>query len=272
VYEGTYKGEKVAVKTLKNYDEQAKEEFLGEAHVMTQLSHKHLVKLIGIVTNGPEVMLVTEFMSKVRAKPGLARRPLSSPATHGVGVCVVNFVGQLAGLPSVARPIRGQPSHAHQVLHTHLPWHGLPGEARDCASVRVATGASLWPGPACVCLTDRPNRDLAARNVLVNEEDAAKVADFGLAKRSISGDIDSTKLPIKWTAPEVLKLKVSTTKSDGGQCERRAPAVAPPGSRSHAAGVRSLCSLVLWRHHVGDFLLWAVSLPQNEPEGSGDSH
>ena len=59
------------------------------------------------------------------------------------------------------------------------------------------------------------DRDLAARNVLVNEDDVAKVADFGLAKESELGDIDSSKLPIKWTAPEVLKHKVSTAKSDG---------------------------------------------------------
>ena len=56
---------------------------------------------------------------------------------------------------------------------------------------------------------------MAARNVLVNDQDIAKVADFGLAKRSDWGDIDSGKLPIKWTAPEVMKHKVSTSKSDG---------------------------------------------------------
>eukprot|EP00730_Choanoeca_flexa_P002667 TRINITY_DN11125_c0_g1_i4.p1 TRINITY_DN11125_c0_g1~~TRINITY_DN11125_c0_g1_i4.p1 ORF type:complete len:104 (+),score=16.04 TRINITY_DN11125_c0_g1_i4:94-405(+) len=64
------------------------------------------------------------------------------------------------------------------------------------------------------------NRDLAARNVLVNDQDVAKVADFGLAKQSQLGDIDSSKLPIKWTAPEVLKHKVSTAKSDGQQSDK----------------------------------------------------
>ncbi len=46
------------------------------------------------------------------------------------------------------------------------------------------------------------HRDLAARNVLLSDEGQAKVADFGLA--STDGvTIDSGKLPIKWTAPEV---------------------------------------------------------------------
>eukprot|EP00045_Choanoeca_perplexa_P016539 m.224419 g.224419 ORF g.224419 m.224419 type:complete len:1058 (+) comp17288_c0_seq2:1-3174(+) len=60
------------------------------------------------------------------------------------------------------------------------------------------------------------HRDLTARNVLVNEDYVAKVAGFGMAKDlAISGVLNSgTKVPFKWTAPEVLKLKVSTAKSD----------------------------------------------------------
>lgn len=57
-------------------------------------------------------------------------------------------------------------------------------------------------------------RDLAARNILLSEDCVAKVADFGLAKDSQEGLIDDGKLPIKWTAPEALKQKVSTSKSD----------------------------------------------------------
>jgi c-src tyrosine kinase len=162
VFEGTYNGKRVAVKTLKNYDESAKQEFLAEASVMTQLKHKHLVELIGIVTSGPEVMLVTEFMSKGNLLDYLRSRGRS-----------------------VIKP------------ETLLRF-----------TIHICRGMAYLEKQSIV------HRDLAARNVLINDEDYAKVADFGLARRSISGDIDSTKLPIKWTAPEVLKLRVSTTKSD----------------------------------------------------------
>lgn len=51
------------------------------------------------------------------------------------------------------------------------------------------------------------HRDLAARNVLISEEGVAKVADFGLAREE-SYNVDCSKLPIKWTAPEALRLGV----------------------------------------------------------------
>jgi len=57
------------------------------------------------------------------------------------------------------------------------------------------------------------HRDLAARNVLLSDDGQAKVADFGLAS-SDGETIDSGKLPIKWTAPESLRLSQFSNKSD----------------------------------------------------------
>ncbi|KAM4676546.1 tyrosine-protein kinase CSK [Discoglossus pictus] len=57
------------------------------------------------------------------------------------------------------------------------------------------------------------HRDLAARNVLVSEDNIAKVSDFGLTKEA-SASQDTSKLPVKWTAPEALREKLFSTKSD----------------------------------------------------------
>lgn len=62
------------------------------------------------------------------------------------------------------------------------------------------------------------HRDLAARNVLVSEDNIAKVSDFGLTKEASSTQ-DTGKLPVKWTAPEALREKVS---------EQRGPRVQGP--------------------------------------------
>ena len=61
------------------------------------------------------------------------------------------------------------------------------------------------------------HRDLAARNVLINDKNVAKISDFGLAQYSDGGKSGdsrshafvSSKLPIKWTAPEALKNSVN---------------------------------------------------------------
>uniref|UniRef100_A0A672HQU6 Tyrosine-protein kinase n=1 Tax=Salarias fasciatus TaxID=181472 RepID=A0A672HQU6_SALFA len=61
------------------------------------------------------------------------------------------------------------------------------------------------------------HRDLAARNVLVGDELLCKVADFGLAriiKDSVYTASRSTKIPVRWTAPEAALYQRFSVKSD----------------------------------------------------------
>nr|AAB35756.1 PTKSP50(Lv18)=protein tyrosine kinase [Strongylocentrotus purpuratus, ovary, Peptide, 51 aa] [Strongylocentrotus purpuratus] len=45
-----------------------------------------------------------------------------------------------------------------------------------------------------------------ARNILVSEQDIAKVSDFGLSQEATLNQ-EGGKFPIKWTAPEALRKK-----------------------------------------------------------------
>lgn len=162
VFEGTFQGTKVAIKTLKNVDAEATEAFLAEADVMSKLKHPNLVQLIGVCTSGDPVMIVSEFMGKG---------------------CLLDY------LRSRGRTVI---TAAVQLKFT-----------KDICSAMTYLEAKNFV-----------HRDLAARNILLSEDGTAKVADFGLAKDSRLGQVDLGKLPIKWTAPEALRNKVSSSKSD----------------------------------------------------------
>ncbi|XP_028849491.1 tyrosine-protein kinase Srms [Denticeps clupeoides] len=61
------------------------------------------------------------------------------------------------------------------------------------------------------------HRDLAARNILVGDDLVCKVADFGLAriiKDSVYTASRSTKIPVRWTAPEAALHQRFSVKSD----------------------------------------------------------
>ncbi|KAL8562218.1 hypothetical protein ACOMHN_005203 [Nucella lapillus] len=61
VHKGVFRGTFVAVKRMKE-NTMGEEEFIEEAKIMTQLSHKNLVQLYGVVTKQRPVCIITELM------------------------------------------------------------------------------------------------------------------------------------------------------------------------------------------------------------------
>ena len=57
------------------------------------------------------------------------------------------------------------------------------------------------------------HRDLAASNVLVSNDDVAKVADFGLSKKIMDDTRNGVRIRIKWSAPEAIKDRVTKIES-----------------------------------------------------------
>ena len=62
------------------------------------------------------------------------------------------------------------------------------------------------------------HRDLAARNVLVQTSSKVKIADFGLSKCLEVGEsgykAGKGKVPVRWLAPESLRKREFSHKSD----------------------------------------------------------
>jgi len=63
------------------------------------------------------------------------------------------------------------------------------------------------------------HRDLAARNVLVCVKKIVKVADFGLARKTMTetvyrGTGKHNRLPVRWMSPEAISDGIFTVKSD----------------------------------------------------------
>lgn len=59
------------------------------------------------------------------------------------------------------------------------------------------------------------HRDLASRNVLVTDSDVAKLADFGLGRKSDGYIMSKARsLPVRWMAPESLLKGIWTVESD----------------------------------------------------------
>ena len=66
VFKGTFRKAQVAVKKIKRQGQEESEKILAEACIMTSLKHPNLLRLIGVVTDDPIMMLV-EYCDKVTA-------------------------------------------------------------------------------------------------------------------------------------------------------------------------------------------------------------
>ncbi|KAK1269276.1 putative LRR receptor-like serine/threonine-protein kinase [Acorus gramineus] len=63
VYQGVLNDKRmIAVKKLSNKSQQGESEFLGEVRMITSIQHKNLLRLLGCCSEGPQRLLVYEFM------------------------------------------------------------------------------------------------------------------------------------------------------------------------------------------------------------------
>ena len=165
LYLGQYCGQEVAVKVLKtpkneNHDD-VKREFQQELSTLRKVHHKNVIQLIGAITKGPMLCLVTEFM-------------------HG---------GSMLSF-----------------LHKHAP-------LRLSQIVKYSTGVAL--GLDYLHKINIVHRDVKTANLLMDENDVVKIADFGVARVMANDGVMTAETgTYRWMAPEVIAHQVYNHKCD----------------------------------------------------------
>ncbi|GMS99210.1 hypothetical protein PENTCL1PPCAC_21385 [Pristionchus entomophagus] len=173
----------VAVKMLhETADKIADLAFREEIELMKNLGfHERLVNILACVTDSAPAMLIVEFCSK----------------------------GDLLGHMKKCR---------EYMLSLHPASEGLDytkiitEKQQFMFAVQIAYGLEFLAHRGYV------HRDIAARNVLVDQNDAAKIGDFGLCRKLEEDQglylTRGGRLPLKWMAPEALRDYEMSTASD----------------------------------------------------------
>ena len=247
MFSGKYKGEKVAIKSLKD-DYKALQDFLAEASVMTSLSHPNLVNLIGVSVDQKPVYIITEFMEKGSLIEYLRSRGRSViRKSHQIGFAkdVVNGMAYLERKDLVHRYVCVFVCvcvcvcacvHACVRACVHACVRACVHACQYIQSIHVYENDNTCMTCVYMCFVRQQShfyitvvhckysirslhlRDLAARNILISADNVAKVSGFGLA-RERDYDHKGVKIPIKWTAPEAIKFGVSVVHHTMCMCE-----------------------------------------------------
>lgn len=166
LYRGYYCGQEVAVKILKDVQDDTSQyqEFLQEVSIMRKVRHKNVVQFIGACTRKPNMCIVFEYMS---------------------GGSVYDYM---------RRPTQEGPLPLTQILKI---------------ATEVARGMDYLHQRKII------HRDLKAANLLMDENNIVKIADFGVARIiETTGHMTAETGTYRWMAPEVIEHKPYDEKAD----------------------------------------------------------
>ncbi|MEQ2173724.1 Ephrin type-A receptor 4 [Goodea atripinnis] len=241
----------VAIKTLKaGYTDKQRRDFLSEASIMGQFDHPNIIHLEGVVTKcTSQVRRSPDFIAQLSItgcpgavarnkgnKDGRQRGPHVSPnfnSTSSFWASLESPDNEQSANHVVRKPVMIITEYMENgSLDAFLRVSHAFQSARTCAHVSVCdtskndgrftviqlVGILRGIASGMKYLSDMSyvHRDLAARNILVNSNLVCKVSDFGMS-RVLEDDPEAaytTRIPIRWTAPEAIAYRKFTSASD----------------------------------------------------------
>ncbi|KAJ0402239.1 hypothetical protein P43SY_008231 [Pythium insidiosum] len=181
VYEGSYKGEKVAIKRLAPHRRQDLNQFLlfvDEARLMASLQHPRILRFIGIAWDSPlDIHVITEYM-----KCGDLRRFL----VHCRDQQRPN------GFDRTKLKIALHIAEGLAYLHAQQPQLKI--------ALHIAEGLAYLHAQQPQVL----HRDLKSSNVLLSPALDAKLIDFGVSRTRADHTMTVGVGTLRWMAPEVM--------------------------------------------------------------------
>ncbi|RZC80467.1 hypothetical protein C5167_043036, partial [Papaver somniferum] len=261
VYKGTLSnGQEIAVKRLSINSEQGKKEFRTEVGLLVKLQHRNLVRLLGFCLEGEEKLLIYEFVPNGSLDQIIfGSEPLS---IH------FEFYLSLSNLSTIQLWILSNldPSKA-----ANLNW-----ETRYKIIGGIAKGLLYLHEDSRLRII---HRDLKAANVLLDEENNAKIADFGMAKLFdldlTQGNSSSAVGTFGYIAPEYVLHGQFSTKSDEDQSVLRIMKLRVPSNLCESnVGLLSVQDVIErpTMAKVAQMLANDATIPQSLPRPAVFSH
>ncbi|XP_034951276.1 mast/stem cell growth factor receptor-related protein Kit-like [Chelonus insularis] len=230
---------------------EARRQLLEEIGTMKRAGcHPHLVKLIGCCT-APEtpVCAILEYVDGgdllaylhwIRNECVVDKHQLSDassinsrPSTSDTLYTILGSVSPMSGsfsifsnnesttTPTTALTMFKENNHLHKnvnyISDVEKKWNHSTGGKIDnyrfiSFALDIAAGMEHLERQGII------HRDLAARNILVTSSLSLKISDFGLSRDGIyvlgKSGAGVRRLPIRWMAPEALRDRAFTSKSD----------------------------------------------------------
>ncbi|XP_036211560.1 insulin-like growth factor 1 receptor isoform X1 [Myotis myotis] len=229
VYEGVAKGvvkdepeTRVAIKTV-NESASMREriEFLNEASVMKEFNCHHVVRLLGVVSQGQPTLVIMELMPRGDLKSYLrSLRPEIESSRRSPEVVNVSLhVPRGSGFRIWKRSRTQIKEKRHEIIWKY--WgnrQNHPVLSPPTLSKMIQMAGEIADGMAYLNANKFVHRDLAARNCMVAEDLTVKIGDFGMTRDIYETDYyrkgGKGLLPVRWMSPESLKDGVFTTHSD----------------------------------------------------------